>query len=459
MRYSGWRYEQTLLIESDSPGVRRAEFIDARIAVRSDRAENLKNDVRVVLKKEWNVFDREVPCQVYAITRNGDVTTFRVAFQVDVVGGEALRVGVLYDNPSAERPRYESSLTLEGGDLGFAVDNLYYHVETDAASGQISLLATKTRRHEKTFNHVLTPEGCVQSGASIVFAHEDGGGVVEETIDAAAWRRPEIVRMETGSLFFSITRRGELRPRHASLSSSGAPRLETTYKFFADQPYVLVESILEFPSDTSVFAVRNGELCVETSMFSHYTFRPVSPSLPITDIEEMGHVLIDPKYTQGLPEGVILGSLLPYDLAWHAFINIHKGPQRRQYAVTGITLDAEQTCTGGEPALYRAATYLEREGTRTRWYHAPVYVKSRTEPRNIITVPAGSVYRRREVLFFSEWDIERWAPAVEKMGKRLNSPLVVKQYPPLLGVHVPPESPEPLPVGCKREAYLRAGVR
>ncbi len=458
MRYAGWHYEKTLLINSSLPGQRIGEFIDTRIAVRSDRAENIENDVRAVLKKDWNVYDREVPCQVYAIEHQGDVTTFRVAFQVDLASQVTLRVGVLYGNPSAEKPPYQSSLTLDGEGLGFTVDTPNYYVETDPESGQLSLIAIKTQRHEKVFNHTLTPKDSVQPGVSVVFAGENGGTVAEERVSASGWKSPEILRAVRGPLFCSITRRGLLEPKN-KLGIDKPPCLEVTYKFFADHPYVLVESKLEFPSDTPVFALRNGELCVTTSMFSHYTFRPVSPSLPLTDVEEMGHVLIDPEYTNDLPESLILGGFLPYDLAWQSFINIHKGPQRKQHGLTSIALEAEDTCADGDPALYRAATYLEREGDRTHWYHGPIYVQTRTNTQNIITVPAGSIYRRKELLFFSAWDIEQWAPLVEQTGTRLNTPPVVEQYPRLLGVEIPREEPESLPQGCRGDAYLRAGVR
>ncbi|NVM56872.1 MAG: hypothetical protein HWN51_01955, partial [Desulfobacterales bacterium] len=114
---------------------------------------------------------------------------------------------------------------------------------------------------------------------------------------------------------------------------------------------------------------------------------------------------------------------------------------------------------GGKAITYRAATYLAREEGRTRWFRAPVYVKVRNRPENIITVREGSVYQDSDALLFSPWDIEQWAPLVEETGKRLNSPPVIEQYPRLLGVEVPAEEYEPLLYGNRSDAYLRAGVR
>ena len=60
---------------------------------------------------------------------------------------------------------------------------------------------------------------------------------------------------------------------------------------------------------------------------------------------------------------------------------------------------------------------------------------------------------------FDPWDIEQWAPGVEERGKRLNDPPVIEQAPRLLGVDLPQEEHEPLPYGCRADAYTRAGVR
>ena len=458
MRYDGWHYEKTLLIRTEQPQRRANEFIDACIVVRADKGRNLAADVRVVLKKDWNIYDREVPSQVYAIKDHGDVATFRVAFQTDFEPHELVRAGVLYCNPDARPPRYESSLSVSGEGVGYCIDNRYYHAETDPESGQLSVLAIKTTRHEKCYRHVLPPEDSVQPGVSVVHAIADGDQAKPETVSASGWINPPSTCTEQGPLFFGITREGELAPQNAK-GGSVPPRLSVTYKFFADQPYILVQTNLVFPEDTPVFAVQHGSLCARTDQFSHFTFRPVSPDLPITDVEEMGHILIDPQYTQGLPEGLVCGDFLPYDLAWQAFINIYKGPQRKQYGLTAVNLDSRTERPDGDPVTYRPATYLVRAKNAMTWYRAPIHVNSRTKVANVVIVPAGSTYSQTDALLFGPWDIEQWAPGVEEWGKRLNHPPAVEQYPRLVGVDLPQEAVEPLPYGRRADAYTRAGVR
>jgi hypothetical protein len=114
MRYRGWNYEKTLLLESKDSVDRRGEIVDAFITVPAECSGNLENDVRVVLKPDWNRIGTELPCQVYAIERHGDVASFRVVFAVDVPPHGSRRIGVLYDNPAATKPQVQTTFDVSG---------------------------------------------------------------------------------------------------------------------------------------------------------------------------------------------------------------------------------------------------------------------------------------------------------------------------------------------------------
>jgi hypothetical protein len=201
-------------------------------------------------------------------------------------------------------------------------------------------------------------------------------------------------------------------------------------------------------------------MMVKSGMFSHYTFRPVSPNLSETDIEEMGHILIDPKDTKGLPGGNLFSGFLPYHLAWHAFINIYKGSRVNQYALTGINLSSSiNTASGQEPAMYRHATYISRDKAGISWFKAPVYVKRKDLKENRIKIPAGTVYKETNALLFTPWDNEQWAQQVEQTGRILNSRLDISDHPRFLDGPVPGPVLELLPYGKRQDAYLRAGIR
>ena len=168
MRYAGWNFEKTLLVRDTAIIERPGEFVDVRLAVESDRAANIENDARVILKKDWNILDREVPSQVYGVERHGATTTFRVAFHVDVGRGDQRRVGVYYDNPKARRASDTSaSLEVRGAGLAHTIETPFYIVQTDAKSGQLtSSRARSTIRARTNFRRMDPPAPCSQATRS-----------------------------------------------------------------------------------------------------------------------------------------------------------------------------------------------------------------------------------------------------------------------------------------------------
>jgi hypothetical protein len=454
MRYAGWNFEKTLLVRETAGIARPGELVDVRLAVETEHAGSLQNDVRVILKKDWYVLDREVPSQVYAIERHGATTTFRVAFHMDLAPLQVQRVGVYYDNPTAPAPTYGSDVDVQGAGLGLKIETPYCAVETDATSGQLSAITAKSDVEGSTALRRLNSPGRVQEGNVVIVAQADGGACRAVALSAADWRAPEVVREVRGPLFFAQTRRGRLVPPEADPHRPW-PELEVTYKFFAQLPCFLVHSRLTFPEDLGVFGVYNDVVSLHRAQFSHYTFRPVSPNLPLTDVEEMGHVVVDPAWTGDLPDGPALAGFLPLDLAWHAFINFHP---LKELAVTGIQLLSDVRTPGGESILYRPATYLVREGQEVRWFRAPIYVETRDRPENIVRVPGATVFEELNALVISSWDPE-WGARTDALGKRLNHPVAVTSHPVYVGEPAPAEAFETLPAGRRAAAYRRAGVR
>jgi hypothetical protein len=404
--------------------------------------------------------DRELPSQVYDVRKQGDVTSFRVVFPLDIPAHGEKRVGVYYGNPGAKKPAYESSIDLNIAEgCGYTIASPFYRISADPASGQISGLTMKTRRKEYTHPKPVLPPLGVLPGTGVVFPVEENGRLEGRWVSAADWKAPEIIRNEAGPLFFSITRRAPL-PLPKDSAGKAAPVLTVTVTFPAEQPLILVESTLEFPEETGVFRIEGNGVRVNAEKFSHFTFRPVTGTFPETEVEEMGHVLIDPAFGKGMPEGNVLSGFLPLDLAWHAFIRIYKGSRANQYALTSINLE----CSAGggkgvKPVMYRPASYLFREKGAVRAFRAPVYVNRQDRKENIVRIPAGSVYRFRDAVHMGMWDNENWAQEIEALGKALNNPLAVSAHPNLPGRKEPAETDAIFKTGLRKAAYLCAGVR
>lgn len=452
MQYQGWNYEKTLLVRGPA-GARTGEPIDVRIPVDSRSAGALARDVRVILKRDWHQLDREVPSQVYAIESHGPVTTCRVAFTLDVPAEAWQRVGIYYDNPSAPPPAYHSPLEVRGEGPGYTVRTPYYTVQTDPATGQIKTLDGRFDLPSLDARTIRYTDR-VQEGACVVFAVEQGGAVQPASASAAAWTEPEVTEDVRGPVFFKQVRRGRLIYPGCK-DPETCPQLQVAYKFLASQPYFLVHTRLSFPADTDVFAVYTSMFGVEAGRYTHYTFRPVSPALPDTDIEEMGHILVDPAHTQGLPDGAAFSHLLPYDLAWHGFLNNKQGGQ---HAVACIQLHHSVTPGAASFPYYRSAAYLLRQDGVLTALRAPVYVAVRNRRENIVTIPAGTVIEEVDAVVCDLFDRD-WGNRTDGLGRRLNTPVTIDVHPRFMAGAVPAEPFEPLPRGARADAYRRSGVR
>lgn len=449
MLFKGWNYEKTLLVRGGTER-REDEIIDVRIPVDARSAGNLDRDVRVALKSDWNLIESEIPSQVYQVQRHGDIATCRVAFNMDVPAGETRRVGIFYDNPDAAAPDYHSSLRMEGEGAGGKATTTRYVVAFREPTGQVESLNFRMRLPNRDAK-IAPLLGTPQNHAAVLFAVRDESGAIAAAWGTPAqWAAPEIVEDIRGPVFAKRSVKGRLAWPGCREPES-CPELEVTYRFFARQPYFLVGTRLVFPEDTRVFGVRVGGLTVEPGVFTHYTFRPVSPSLPDTEVEEMGHILIDPAHTADLPEGPALSSLIPYKIAWHGFIRAGKGMAR------GIAQIQLRHAVSPEFPQYRAAAHLFREPSAFSCARAPVHV-ARLAAENAVTVPAGASIENLETVVCDRFDAE-WGERTDRVGSRLNNPVHIDMHPRFMLGGVPPEQPEPLPRGERGDAYRRHGVR
>lgn len=452
MQYQGWNFEKTLLIRS-AAGRRCGDLIDVGIPLDPRSAGNLQRDIRVVLKKDWNLLDREIPSQVYDIRHHAGVTTCRVAFVMDVPAGQPQRVGIFYDNPSAPAPVYQSPLEMTGGPLGGTVKTPFLTAVFDERSGQ---LKTLTGRFDIPSGDPLYVP-CfdrVQDHAAVTFAVQDAAGNCRaEYASPVQWDKPEITEDIRGPVFIKLTRQAKLSWPNCP-SPDRCPTCRITYKFFARQPHFLVNTRLAFPEDIDVFAVQIGTLSASADRWTHYTFRPVSPNLPETEVEEMGHILIDPQHTGGLPVGPVFSDLLPYDLPWQAFIRVKKNPEA---GLAAVQLRHSVTTPAGPFPYYRHATHLLRHPDGVSFTRAAIHVKNH-RPENIVTIPAGTALENLDAILCDRFDMN-WGTRTDALGKHLNNPPEIAAHPRFMLGQVPPEDYEPLPYGQRSDAYRRHGVR
>lgn len=429
-------------------------LLAVKLRIPTRHAATIGKDLRVVAKPAWNRYGAELPHQIYDLKEEREMTSVSIAFRADLEPGKQNRFGFVYNNPDALPVRYPNELTLVKKDgLGFFIDALDYQIEVGEKDGLLDSIMMKMHYLEGTFPKQIVTPAVAHKGVRVLLQTEKGPLELSEAHPLEA----KIVRMEEGPIFTRMTKVCRLGAEGLSQVPEGSPELETDYLFYPGQPYYTVRTRLHFPCAAKVYRVAHDSMTVKNSMFSHYTFRPVSKCLPERDLEEMGHVLIDPNYTAEIPDGPLMGGLIPEDIAWHAFIRTHKGSRVSRYAYTRISLTAPDEAVPS----YRAATILEKSdarGTVTADRY-PVYVRNTGLADNALAVEAGTVWERSDLHYIRKWDEEHYADVVEKLGRDMNQAPMVEIHPVTPFSEIQESCPMRLFYGNYSSAYTHPGVR
>ena len=442
-RYTAWNYAVEIQARNAAAFGRPREVVDVGLAIPADRAGNLRNDLRVVLKQGFDLLVKEIPAQIYDLKTEGGRTSFRVVFCADFPPDSTERFAVFYDNPGATEPLGPAGVAIRESGRTLSIDAPAYSVQLDVATGRCLALQSKVPAPQTVYRQ---PEGVFPLPTITVLADGAGEGglrILQGT--AIPGQHDEIL---AGPVFSTVKGHREFgAPRGGPLAA-----VEFTYLFFPEEPYFVVQSSLRFLRDTAVCAVEMNRFAADRREFTHYFFRPVTPTFSPTEIEEVGSILVDADRRRGFPEGDLLAGLLPIDMAWQAVGNIDRG-----FAVTGYNLFSHRRAPDGAAPLYRPSTRARVRSGLLEWSNAPIYVGVQGTPSNTIAVRKGTMYEEAQAISFSGWNNGDWRSVTDLLGRRLNTAVEVTVYPRAC------RAPDNLPVlphhGERSAAYERSGIR
>ncbi|MBL8027892.1 MAG: hypothetical protein JNL74_15830 [Fibrobacteres bacterium] len=412
LRMDGWCHESTVLIENNSPYERINEFVEVKLTVSNRQVTDPVREVRVIFKTAWNNWEKLIPCQVAGVQPSGETISFRVSFFADVPANGTARYGIVYGNRAAEPQQEKLALYVRDKKERIEIDNPGYVVSVDKKSGQLSQIIYKYFRTGFLIPVELTPATLIQPGVSI--QTDDGKWLT------AAEAAPYSVETESGAVCY----------KHAvmrDLKESGI-KVSTEMIFPASQPFVNIKEKIFFGKSTSVFNIKTAGHRFPAGIYSHFTFRPVTkPALKKTEVEEMGHLLIDPMYSGNLPNGTMVSGFMPLLMPWTAMSNIHRN---KWYTQVRYMLDWNvKNVNGSTVPEYRAATYLFKEDDFYESALMPVYTKNTNDKKNCTVIPAGTEISYEIMVAFSPFEEVVWGKKTDQIGRVLNSPLNVSVYP------------------------------
>jgi len=377
--WSDWQYQIPVKLVNRDPVTAEALPVDVTFAIFANEIESPEHEVRVVRETDAGLV--EVPFQLWNVThwdkdtdgeRSRATVTGTVTFFDEAGDGSESGYLLLYGNPAAEQPVYESDLTVSGDAPQLVIDNERMRVNLHS-SGQLASVEPAG-----SAGVIDTPRGLL---------HWNPGIFIPTRYWAHAWDwdPAEVVELESGPIFVMLTRSGTL-PEFPELE------LSVTYRVFAGRPYVESATRLHLTEDIGVVALRNDQLIFDPMLFNQLAW-----------LDEHGEEVVArfDDYEPVNNHGDILR--LRHDAGYVAFFNTE-----RNLGAATIRMDAMNSGPAGSPpVLFDHSTYIAAASALTYWFRPLVYFHVDWSRQKLIPVPEGSVYSERNLyLFFTPEDEE-----------------------------------------------------
>ncbi len=396
-----------------------ANYLKSGDEIRVVKAERAGNDVAYT----------EIPSQVYdlvtwsdpkvlsveekdketgqPIVRYHPTTSFSIAFLADLKPKERATYLVFYNNPEAPKPAYATDLKVLGygigQPIGKTIENSFYKVTLNKKSGVIYEITEKSSK--TLYEHKLETNGSIHWNPCLY-------SPPHTWTHTSDWENPPYIE-ESGPLFYSIRIAAPLPFYPQALCS-------VTYHFYANVPYILVQTTIDITENMFVQALRNGEIVFNKKVFKNVGYKTMDGRVEAIDLGQ----------TRIHPDHVI--ALRP-DTPWVTFYNQDKG-----VAFANLYLDLAMTnVEGGEASAEQPFIYIQNGP----WYYLArglVYSFGTNNQTRMLPVRKGSVYTERIAFYpFSFKKDEGYSARADTLFNMLKYPLSIME-----SIETYAESPE-----------------
>jgi hypothetical protein len=386
-----------------------ANYLKSGDEIRVVKAERAGNDVAYT----------EIPSQVYdfitwsdpkilaveekdektgqPIIRYHPTTSLSLAFLASLKPKEKATYLVFYNNPEAPKPAYAADLkvfgTGEGQPIGKVIENSFYKVALNKKSGVIYEITEKSSN--TLLEHKLETNGSIHWNPCLY-------SPPHTWTHTSDWENPSYVEVN-GPIFYSIRIAAPLPFYPQALCS-------VTYHFYANVPYILVQTTIDITENMFVQALRNGEIVFNKKVFKNAGYKTMDGRVETIDL----------LHTRIHPDHVI--TLRP-DTPWVTFYNQDKG-----VAFASLFLDLAMTnVEGGEASAEQPFIYIQNGP----WYYLArglVYSFGTNNQIRMLPVRKGSVYSERVAFYpFSFRQDQGYSAQADALFNRLKYPLSIME--------------------------------
>jgi hypothetical protein len=339
------------------------------------------------------------------IIRYHPTTSLSIAFLANLKPKEKATYLVFYNNPEAPKPTYTTDLKVLGAGqpIGKTIENSFYKVTLNKKSGVIYEITEKSSK--TLLEHKLETNGSIHWNPGLY-------SPPHTWTHTSDWENPPYVEV-SGPVFYSIRIDAPL-PFYAQALCS------VTYHFYANTPYILVQTTIDITENMFVQALRNGEIVFNKKVFRNVGYKTIDGRVEVVDLQR----------TRMHPDHVI--TLRP-DTPWVTFYNQDKG-----VAFANLYLDlAMINVEGGEPSAEQPFIYIQNGP----WYYLArglVYSFGTNNQIRMLPVRKGSVYYERNAFYpFAFKKDQGYSAQADTLFNMLKYPLSVME-----SIETYAESPE-----------------
>lgn len=377
----GWSHGILIQVSEIAGENRTLEPVEIGVRLPREHVGWPEREVRLAAIQNGSL--REVPSQVLESHRRGADWVCRLLFQVTLSAGAQRRFLVLFGNPDAELPQYESDLVTVGEGYALDIENAWFKAALSRQNGQLERLTLKREHGLELFSggqgHGEPP--------AIDWAHDYVTGGNFQKMRISLWDQCPEYEVHRGPLCTTVRRWGLPHSPIHPVFSPARLHIDIEYRFFAGLPWFLKLGSMEALQTFEVGTVRDDEW-----VFSGHSF---------TDALWMG------------PDGKLQGGEVPAALSQSLSAVGLFNPQSRD---AFIALFLEHSATGISELRHTGAPTLSYKWHGQLWSRGVL-------PVNVL--PAGAVLRERNAYITAPFGGLNDAPAIEALRRQFLSPLQV----------------------------------
>lgn len=402
--WNQWKYQFPVSLTDRDAETAGLLPIDLTFAVFADEIDDPHRELRLVRKTRGKL--QEVPFQLWNVSiREKDIDgeksrrtlTGTITFFDDAEDGNDTEYLLLYGNPEAEHHSYTTDLSVTGRAPELIIENTHMTI-TLHSSGQLS--SVKLSGSEKVID---SPHGVMHWNPGVFIP-------LRYWAHSWDWDPPEIVEVDTGSIFVRLRRTGSL-PEFPEM------QLSVTYRFFADRPFVESSTRMVLNEDLGVVALRNDQLVFNSNLFSEFSWqqhdgeiitRSFDSQSPINDHGDLLRIRPDAGFIAFFDKEQGIGA------ATVRLASMNEGPD------------------ASSPVLFDHSTYITKSTNLTYWFRPLVYFHVDWTRKKLITVPQGSTYSERNLYLFFTPEYGNPVAQVRQYRRAADNPPLINPGPHIL---------------------------